>query len=338
MGKTRFIPGHPAWLRGRALCLRLAGAILLALSACWAQAQGFPAKAVRIVVPYPPGNPLDTPTRLIADKLSLLWGQPVLVENRTGPTLISGIDTVAKSAPDGQVLLSATPALVQAPALVKDLPYDTLRDLAPVTKLIDAYNIFVIDARLPAGTLQEFVAMARANPGRTSFGSAGNASTTHLLLAKLNLDYGTGIIHVPYKGSSAAYRALLQGEVSSAVLSLSTVRPQLAAGKLKALGVIGATRSSSAPDIPTFEEAGIRGFSSPGFWQGIFTRSGTPEPILNKIAADMGKALRSEELQTYYRSNGSTVTLTTPAEFRDIVTREVNYWIDLVRATGVKLD
>ncbi len=338
----------------RARSLRFAVAILVALAASWASAQGFPERAVKIVVPYPPGNPLDTPTRMIAGKLSQLWGQPVILENRTGPTLISGIDAVAKSAPDGYVLLSGTPAVVQAPALVKNLPYDTLRDLAPVTtlidaynifrdlapvtKLIDAYNIFVVHGALPANTLTEFIAAARANPGRYSFGSSGVATTAHLLLAKLNFDSRSDITHIAYKGSSAAYRALVQGEVSSAVLSLSTIRPQLAAGKLKALGVIGSARAPTAPEIPTFDEAGVRGFSAIGFWQGIFARNGTPDPVLNRIAADIGKAIRSEELDTYYRSNGSTLVLNTPAEFRDIVTREVNYWVDLVRTTGVKLD
>ena len=334
------IAGNPARVRDRVrrLGLKFAGTILVALSACGAYAQGFPERAVKIVVPYPPGNPLDTPTRMIAGKLSQLWGQPVILENRTGPTLISGIDAVAKSAPDGYVLLSGTPAVVQAPALVKNLPYDTLRDLAPVTKLIDAYNIFVVHGALPANTLTEFIAAARANPGRYSFGSSGVATTAHLLLAKLNFDSQSDITHIAYKGSSAAYRALAQGEVSSAVLSLSTIRPQLAAGKLKALGVIGSVRAPTAPEIPTFEEAGVRGFSAIGFWQGIFARNGTPEPVLNRIAADIGKAIRSEELETYYRSNGSTLVLNTPAEFRDIVNREVNYWVDLVRTTGVKLD
>jgi len=336
----QFIVGSSVRAHGpvRRSALRVAGTMLVALSACGAHAQGYPERAVKIVVPYAPGNPLDTPTRMIAGKLSQIWGQPVVLENRTGPTLISGIDVVAKSAPDGHVLLSGTPAVVQAPALVKNLPYDTLRDLAPVTKLIDAYNIFVVGSAVPANTLPEFIAAARANPGRYSFGSSGTATTAHLLVARLNFDHASEITHVAFKGSAAAYRALLQGEVSAAVLSLSTVTPQLAAGKLKALGVIGGARAPAAPGIPTFDEAGVRGFSAVGFWQGIFTRNGTPEPVLNRIAADIGKAMRSEELEAYYRSNGSTLVLNTPAEFRDIVNREVSYWLDLVRTTGVKLD
>ena len=301
-------------------------------------AQAYPSRPVRIVVPFPPGNPLDAPTRMIAEKLSQMWGQPVIVDNRPGGTLVIGIDVVAKSAPDGYTLLSTTPAVVQGPALVKDVPYDTLRDLAPITKVIDAYNIFAIDGSLQANNLKEFISLAKANPGKFNFGSFGIGTTAHLLIAKLNQDAKVNIVHIPYKGSGAAYQALLTGEVSAALLSLVTIKPQLASGKLKAIGVVGGRRSPAAPEIPTFEEAGVSGFSEVGFWLAFFGRGGTPEPILNKIAADIGEATKDPKIDAYFRNTGSIPVNNTPAEFRGIVAREVAYWIDLVKTTGVNLN
>jgi tripartite-type tricarboxylate transporter receptor subunit TctC len=302
-----------------------------------AAAQPFPSKAVRIVVTSGPGGSSDLNARLIAPKLSEIWGQPVLVENRPGGSFIIGTEHVAKSPPDGHTLLVTITNLAQNVATRKNLPYDTFRDIAPITRIHLQQLFFVVDAKLPARTLAEFVELARASPGKFNFASYGSISTAHLLLAKLNHDAKLDIVHVAYSGMAAAVRALLAGDASVAAVDLTNARTDLASGRWRVLATTGGKRSPHLPEAPTFEESGIPGFAV-DIWAALFAPGGTPEPILNKIAADFAKVLEQPDVQGWYKSAGVEPVANTPTQFRELLKQDVDYWTNLVQTTKIKLD
>lgn len=302
-----------------------------------AQTSGYPNKAVRIVVTSGAGGSSDLNARLIAAKFSAMWNQPVIVENRPGGNFIIGTEHVARSAPDGYTLLVTITTLAQHPATRSNLPYDTFKDIAPITQLHIQRLLFVADARLPVSTLSEFLQLARANPGKYNYASYGNITTAHLLLAKLNRDMKTEIVHVPYQGTPAAVRAILAGDAAVGSVDLTNARPHIAAGKLKVLAATGPKRPAHSPDVPTFEEGGLKGFDV-DIWAGLFAPGGTPEPILEKIAADFAKMLEQPDVQEWYRNAGVEPVSNTPAQFRAILRRDVDYWGDIVRTTGIKLE
>lgn len=302
-----------------------------------ALSQTYPSKPVRIAVTLPAGNPLDVQVRLVGSKLSALWGQPVIVENKPGGNFVIGTEYVVKSPADGYTLLATITSIVQSPALMKNLPYDTVKDLAPITKIGDSRLFLVVDAKLPARTLGELLNLVRASPGKFNFASYGVATTSHLVLEKINIEGKVNVVHIPYKGSSASVQAVLSGEASLAMNSMTDVGPHIAAGKLRALAVNGERRSPYAPEVPTFEEAGLSGFNV-GIWSALFAPAGTPEAILSRIAADVGRALATPEVQDLYRQMGNEPTSSTPSQFKEVVRREIEYWSDLTRRSGIKVE
>jgi tripartite-type tricarboxylate transporter receptor subunit TctC len=303
-----------------------------------AQTPGYPMKPVRIIVTSGPGVVTDLNARLVAGKLSTMWGQPVIVENRVGGNAIIGTEAMVKSAPDGHTLLLTTTGIVQNPATrQKDLPYDTERDIAPVTQMFIVRIMYAVDAKLPANTLSEFLALAKASPGKFNFGSYGTGSTAHLLAAKLNHDANVDIVHVPFNGPAPAVRALLAGDVTSAMSEVATLRPHVAAGKVRYLATTGGKRSVHAADVPTFSEAGISGFAVDS-WAGLFAPGGTPVAILNKISTDVAAVMAMPDVRNWYNDATIEAASNSPAEFRAIVKRDIEYWRNLVKTTGMKLD
>lgn len=302
-----------------------------------AQTGTYPNKSVRIVVTSGAGGSSDLNARLIAAKFSALWNQAVIVENRPGGNFIIGTEYVARAPADGYTLLVTITTLAQHPATRKSLPYDTFKDIAPITQLHIQRLLFVADARLPVNTLGEFLQLARAHPGKYNYASYGNITTAHLLLAKLNHDMKTEIVHVPYQGTPAAVRAILAGDAAVGSVDLTNARPHIASGKLKVLAATGPKRPSHSPDVPTFAEGGLSGFDV-DIWAGLFAPGGTPEPILVKIAADFAGMLAQPDVQEWYRNAGVEPVSNTPAQFRAILKRDVDYWGDIVRSTGIKLD
>ena len=300
--------------------------------------EAFPNKPVRIIVTSAPGVVTDLNARVIAAKLATMWSQPVVVENKVGGNQIIGTDAMVKSAPDGSTLLLTNTSIVQNPATrPKDLPFDTLRDVAPVTQVQITRIMYAVDAKLPVKTVAEFVALAKANPGTFNFGSYGSGSTAHLMAAKLNYDFGINIIHVPYNGPAPAVRALLAGEVASVMSDLNTLRPALAGGQARIIATTGGKRSPYSPEIPTFEESGVSGFAVDS-WGAIFAPGATPEPVLNKISADIGKAIAMPDVQAWYKGATVEPISNTPQQFREIFRRDIEYWTNLIRNTGIKVD
>lgn len=312
-------------------------ALVVTAQSAFAQ-EAFPNKPVRIIVTSAPGVVTDLNARVIATKLATMWSQPVVVENKVGGNQIIGTDAMVKSAPDGSTLLLTNTSIVQNPATrPKDLPFDTLRDIAPVTQVQITRIMYAIDAKLPVKTVAEFIALAKANPGKFSFGSYGSGSTAHMMAAKMNHDFGVNIVHVPYNGPAPAVRALLAGEVASVMSDLATLRPALAGGQARIIATTGGKRSPYSPEIPTFEESGVSGFAVDA-WGGIFAPGATPEPVLNKISADIGKAIAMPDVQAWYKGATVEPVNNTPAQFREIFRRDIEYWTNLIRNTGIKLD
>jgi len=268
----------------------LAG-VLFSLFALSASAQGWPAKPVRIVVAYPPGGGIDVLGRQLADKLTPLWGQPVVVENKPGANTIVATDAVAKSAADGHTLLLTTDATFSInPHLYAKLPYDAQRDFAPVTMLVLLQQLLVAHPSLPANSVAELVALAKAKPGAINYASYGSGSQPHLAGEMLKNKAGIDLVHVPYKGISLAVPAVMAGEVQLTFAGIATSMPQLKAGRIKALAIGGAARSPLLPQVPTFTELGYPEVETHA-WFGLFVPAGSPREAVARIQQDTKKIL-----------------------------------------------
>lgn len=313
----------------------LTAASLLCASALQAQERAWPWKPVRVVLTSGAGNVTDANTRLLAASLSNLWGQPVIVENKPGANGSIGAAYVIGQGNDGHTLLATTTALVQTLAVRKKLPYDVFNDLAPISQVFIVRIVFAVAANLPVTTLADFVNLAKANPGKYSFGSFGVGSTAHMVIEKINLDSKSKILHVPYQGSPPAIRALLAGEVQSTLGDLFLLKQHQDAGKVKILASTGGKRSPYSPEIPTFEQSGVPGFNVDN-WAAWFAPAGTPESVLEKIAADLKKVQALPEVQAGYAKQGVEVANNTPAQMRKMLRDDYVYWNGLVDSIGLK--
>jgi tripartite-type tricarboxylate transporter receptor subunit TctC len=291
------------------------------------------------VVPYAPGGPVDLSARLIAPKLQQALGQPVVVENKPGAGGNIGADFVAKSAPDGYTLVMgaiATHAI--NPALYAQLPYDPVRDFRHVALLVQVPNVLVVNNDLPARTVAELVALAKRQPGRLDFASGSTGSTGHLAGELFKQMTGTYMVHIPYKGSAPAVADLLAGRVHLMFDNLASALPNIQAGKLRALAVTTARRSSFVAELPTLDESGLKGFDMTTWW-GLMAPARTPPAVVDRIAAESAKALASADLQERWRAMGSELSsVRTPAEFTAFVERERKLYADLVKRSGATVD
>jgi tripartite-type tricarboxylate transporter receptor subunit TctC len=316
----------------------VAVACLAAISPAYAQAPAYPTKPVRLIVPFPPGGSLDIAGRVIAQKLTEMWGQTVVVENKPGAGGNIGADYVAKSPPDGYtILLGALSTHAVNPSLYKTMPYDAVKDFAPITLIAITPNVLVVNASLPVTSAKEFIAYAKANPGKLAFGSGSNGSAGHLAGELFKVETGSDATHVPYKGGAPATQALMAGDTQFMFDNLANAMAQVKAGRIKALAVTTAQRSSLVPDLPTMSEAGLPGFDI-STWYGLFAPAGTPAAIVAKWNADVTKILNSPDVRAKLVADGADPSPNTPEQFSQFIARELAKYARIVKASGAKVD
>lgn len=312
-------------------------AIALSFCASTSLAQGFPAHPVKIVVPFPPGGSTDIAARLIAPKLSALWKQPVLVENKPGAAANIGADNVAKSAPDGHTQLLATTALAASAAIFTKLTYDPVKDLAPVVFVASIPNLLMVPTSVPANTPQAFVEYARANPGKLNFASPGATTGQRLAFELFKQMTGIDIVHVAYKGGAPAGQALLAGEVQAMIMNVVEAGPHVKSGRLRALAATTQKRAPGFPDVPTLAETVAPGMDA-SVWQGVLVPAGTPVETIAKIRSGWAEVLAQPDVSARLAGMGMEVTPGTSAEFARFLGEEVTKWKKVAQTANIKGD
>jgi tripartite-type tricarboxylate transporter receptor subunit TctC len=301
-----------------------------------AQAQAWPARPVKIVVPYPPGGATDILGRLVAAKLQEAWGQTVTVENKPGASGVLGNDFVAKAPADGYTVLLGITAIVQSATLMK-LPYDPYKDFAPVSQLSGSTSLLVVRADSPVKTVADYAALIKSQPGKHGYGSYGNGSSAHIQGENFKHHTGTDLAHVPYKGAAPMMNDLLGGQLSMAFADAGTARTFVQAGKVRALAVTGTERLKMAPNAPTFAELGMKGFEPKG-WFGFFLPAGTPPALVAKLSADIQKALKLPDVTARIEDLGQTPVGSTPEAFATVVQTDGALSAKLIKDLNIKLE
>jgi tripartite-type tricarboxylate transporter receptor subunit TctC len=294
--------------------IAFAGWMALGLVADTALAQSYPSRPIRVIVPFAAGGAVDTIARIIGAKLQDSIGQPVIVEDRAGAGGTTGADVVAKAPPDGYTILMNTNGQAIAPALYRSLPFDTLKDFAPVTQLVATSTVLVANAKLPAKSLNELVALAKAKPGRLNYGMTGVGNNLHLTMELLKRAVAIDIQAIPYRGDAPLNTALMAGEIDIAIVPIATIVPHIEAGSVRALAVTSARRSPLLPDVPTISEAAVPGFEASG-WLGYFVPARTPREIVRFIQRETAKVLAAPDMQQRLRTLGNEPAGSTPEEF-----------------------
>jgi tripartite-type tricarboxylate transporter receptor subunit TctC len=313
-------------------------ALLPVIAAFPAAAQSYPAKTIRLIVPYPPGGPTDLVGRTIGQKLTAAWGQQVLVENRAGAASAVGTEVAARAPADGYTLLLGTSAgFCINPAVGGKLPYDAERDFAPISLLVVNPQILVVHPSLPVTSVKSLIALAKSRPGQINYASVGNASPQHLGMEMLKRMAGIDMVHVPYKGTAPAVTDILAGNVSLMFNSMPSVLPQVEAGRLRGIAVGSAKRSPAAPAIPTVAEAGLPGFEYVT-WYGLFAPSGTPREIVSRLHAQVVKILADPELAQRFAGQGAEPQSTTPEQLAQYRRSEFERWRKLIAELKLKVE
>lgn len=321
-------------MNAKTIFAALASALALALSAT-ASAQGYPAKPVHLIISFPPGSSTDIVGRVVAQKLSEFWGQPVVAENRggAGGTIAAGM--VAKAAPDGYTLLIDSSGHAVSPAIYSKLPFDTLKDFVDIAPLAGQPNVLVVLPSSPIKSVADLVAEAKAKPGKINFASAGVGSGTHLNLEKFKLVTGVDVTHIPYKGTHEVITDLLGGRVEYYFAPISAALSNINEGKLRAVAVSSAKRSGSLPNVPTVAESGVPGFEFT-LWFGVWGPAGMPADVVDKISKDVQRALASADVRERLAKLGNDVMLMSPAEFNQFVRKEVADYGRIIKAAGIQ--
>ena len=302
--------------------------LVLGLDCATAFAQSFPAKPVRIIVPFAAGGAVDDLARIIGAKLGASFHQPVVVENHAGAGGNLGADVVAKSVPDGTTILQTTNGQAISPSLYRALPFDVVADFVPVTQLVASTLVLVAGPGLPVASTRELIALAKSRPGRLNYGSSGVGNPLHLTMEMIKFAAGIAIEPVPYRGDAQINAALMAGEVEVAVVPLASSLPLIAAGKLRALGVTSARRSAALPDVPTIAESGVPGFASSS-WQGFFVAAHTPRDVVDLIQRETAKALQAPDLRERLAALSYEPVGSTPQDF------DAYFRSELARFAGV---
>lgn len=302
-----------------------------------AQAQDFPTKPLRLVVPFPPGGSADVLARTIGARLTEAMGQPVVVENKPGAGGILGADTVAKAPADGHTLLFANTNIAINPSLYKSLPYDTSSAFAPVVLMVQVPNLLLVAEDVKASNVGELIALAKASPDKMNYASAGNGTFPHLAVELFKLQAGVAITHVPYKGAAPALNALLAKEVQVLSNDLVNAVQHVKTGKVRALAITGSKRSPVMPEVPTMAEAGLKDYVAVG-WQGIMVPAGTPTSVIARLNSEINKALADPALRGNLSAQGLDVVGGTAQQFADFVRNDTARWRSAVEASGAKVD
>lgn len=300
-------------------------------------AQSYPNKAVRLILPFPPGGPTDILGRAIAQKLSDQLGYPVVVDSRPGAGGNLGVELASKSPPDGYTIVLSSPLIAISPSLYAKLNYDPIKDLAPISLVATIPNIMVVHPSVPAKTLKEFIQLARSNPDKLNFGSGGVGTTTHLASELLKSLAKIKMVHVPYKGTGQAMLALIGGQVEMLVIAVPPTIPQIQAGKIRPLAVLSDRRASALPNVPTSKEAGVDNFVVP-IWYGILAPAGTPGSIISKLNLELTKALTSSDLRERLAAIDVEPMTSTPEQFASFIKSETVRYAKVVKASGAKAD
>jgi tripartite-type tricarboxylate transporter receptor subunit TctC len=309
-------------------------ALLALFFSTLANAQEFPTKPVRIVVPFPAGGSVDAVGRWVAAKLADSLKQPVIVDNRAGAGGNVGADAVAKAAPDGHTVLITTPGLAIAKSIYKKLPFDPEKDFVPVSQLTATFLILVVNPSVQASSVKELVTLAKAQPGKLNYGSSGSGATIHMATELFRVMTGTSMVHVPYKGEAPAYTALLANEVQLSVGPVSGLLPHIKAGRLRALGVSSRTRSAAMPDVPTIAEAGVPGYEFTS-WFGMFAPAGTPREVVQRLSAESAKVMASADIREKLPAMGNEAVGSTPEQFAAKFRADIAQYATVVKEAGI---
>ncbi len=302
-------------------------------------AGGFPNRPIHFIVPYPPGSGTDIVARILGQKLTESWGQPVLVENRPSAGAIVGVDAIAKAAPDGYTIgIADTGPLALNPALYPKLPYDPVRDLAPVTLIANLPFILVVNPAFAATNVAELLALAKSRPGQINYASIGNGSAVHLATELFKTQAGIHLVHIPYKGSAGALNSVVSGDTSLMFVNLLSSRELVKAGKLRALATASGKRLAAEPGLPTVAEAGVPGYAFQA-WFGVVAPAGTPRPIIDRLNQELRRLITIPEVRDRLTTQGGfELAGGTPEAFSALIRSEIGHWGKLVKQTGARVD
>jgi len=313
----------------------LALAIAATIGAPPCKADDYPSRAVRIIVPFGAGGPTDVYTRAIAEELRKALHQTFVMENKPGAGTTIGTDYVAKAAPDGYTLLMVSGTQTVNETLYTKKPYHLMHDLVPIAPLIDSDLVLVVHPSVPAKSVKELLALARAKPGTLNFGSSGPGSNYHMAAELLKHLTGINIVHVPYKGSTGMRTDILSGQIQMLFDSVPTMAPLIKAGKVRALGTSGTARSAILPDVPTIAEAGVPGFQAT-LWVGFMAPAGTPQPIVDKLNAEITKIVSRPDIKAAWQKQGAEPVTMTQPQFKAFMETQIAKWADLIKANDIK--
>lgn len=318
---------------------------LIGLSACFAllapahaqTAANYPSKPIRFIVPYAPGGSTSYVARLVGAKLTEAWGQQVLVDNKPGANTAIGSEALVRSPPDGYTISLAASTHATVPHLVANLPYDALRDFTPVASMVTTQLVLVVHPSVPANTLAEFIALAKAKPNELNFAAVGTGSSTHLAGEYFKSVAGVKMQHVPYKGTAPAITDLIGGQIQLNFDTPVTSLPHIKSGRLKALAITGSRRLATLPDVPTFAEAGLPAYDFQ-LWFGVMAPAGTPKPIVEKLSAEIGRILALPDVRQQLADQGLDAAYRPPADFDALVRADLDRFGKLIKAAGIKIE
>ncbi len=311
--------------------------VLMTIAGAAIAQQNYPNKPIRFITPYPPGGSTTVLARLVGQKLTESWGQQVIVDNRGGGNTIIGTEALVKSPPDGHTIFLASPLLVILPHLYHALPYDTLRDVAPVATLASTELILVLNPSVPANNLQELIALAKSMPGQLNYASSSSGGPTHLAGEMFNIMAGVKTQHVPYKGGGPALTDLLGGQVQMYFNTPVSFISHIKSGKLKAIAISGEMRLSTFPQVPTFTQAGLAGFDV-GYWQGILVPAGTPKAIIDKLSAELSRIVALPDIKAKLDSQGFAPFISTPAQFAVLLKSDMAKYAKVIKTANIKIE
>lgn len=317
-----------------AACASMLGAVMLLVPT--ASAQAFPTKPVRIISPYAPGGSTSIVARVVAAKMTESWGHQVLIDNRPGAGTMIGTEAMVRSPADGHTLLMVTSTITLNPSLMK-LPYDTLRDIAPLGTVTTAGFMLVVHPVLPVKHLKEFIALAKSRPGQLDYASSGTGTANHIAMELLSQIAGVKMQHIPYKGGGPAMIDLLAGQVQVHLNSPTNLIPNVKNGRLKGLAVSGEERMGALPELPTFAEAGLPRFTSTN-WNGLYAPAGTPKPVVDRIAAELARVLQLPDVRTNLQGQGLTPWIMSPEKHAALVRQEIETFAKVIKAAGIRIE